>query len=73
MTNNRSRIVIGISLAALILALAVGPLVAGYIVAGAGLAVVVALIGASVGREVRNWSLDHRWPHLPRWRRRHAA
>ena len=46
---------------ALTLALAIGPLFAGYAIAGASLAFIAVLMGMRVARVVGDWRLEHPW------------
>lgn len=70
MGSDARLIAAGIGLVALVLALAFGPLVAGYAFAGAGLLIVLALITASVAKAIHDWGLGHGWGplHGPHWR-----
>ena len=43
------------------LAVAFGPLFAGYLLAGAAFALIAALMGMQVARAIDNWSLEYSW------------
>lgn len=66
------------AIVAVALAVVIGPLFAGYVVAGASLVVIAALMIAHAVRAIDNWRLDHPvgpWvrQHMPRMIRRHRA
>ena len=43
------------------LAVALGPLFAGYLLAGAAFASIAVLMGMQIARAIDNWSLEHSW------------
>lgn len=49
------------------LAVAFGPLFAGYLLAGAAFALIAVLMGMQIALAIDNWSLEHSW----RYRDRH--
>lgn len=48
-------------LCALALAVALGPVLAGYVFAGSALVVVLALVGKDAAKAIADWRLDHPW------------
>jgi hypothetical protein len=61
MTRNMRLVAWGSAAFAIALAIIVGPLFAGFAVAGASLAFIAVLMGMRVGRAIGDWRLGHPW------------
>jgi len=61
MTRNMRLVAWGSAAFAIALAIAFGPLFAGYAVAGASLAFIAMLMGMRVVRAIGDWRLEHPW------------
>jgi hypothetical protein len=57
---------------AVALALAFGPLAAGYLLAGVAFALMFGLMAANAGHAIGNWRLDHPM-RIPHWHKRSRA
>lgn len=61
MTRNMRLAAWGFAGFAVALAVAFGPLVAGYVFAGASLAFMLVLMGMRAARAISDWRLEHGW------------
>jgi hypothetical protein len=68
MTLNVRWLLGGLAVVAVVLVVAFGPFLAGFIFAGGTLAFILVLMGMRMGRAVGDWRLDHPW----RLRRTHT-
>lgn len=59
MTRNVRLMFWGAGALALVLAWAFGPLLAGYLIAGASIALILGLMGTQLFRAIGDWRLDH--------------
>ena len=66
MTRNMRLAAWGVGLLATALAVAFGPLIAGYVFAGVALALMVGLMGMAVGHGIGDWCLEHGWTYRRR-------
>ena len=61
MTRNMRLVAWGSAASAIALAIAFGPLFAGYAIAGASLAFIAVLMGMRVAHAIGDWRLAHPW------------